>query len=98
MSRELLAFLLSELQIVRMVCQGKRNNGPCGHVIELPLEQLGTFFNQVSGCPFCKTPFGVFSGGPSTMEDPFGPLAKAIADLRSIGGRIQLEFVLSKKE
>ena len=48
MSRKLLAFLLSEFKVVRIIC---KNEG-CGAVTELPMEGLG-IGKSFHSCPVC---------------------------------------------
>jgi hypothetical protein len=94
MSRKLLAFLLSELQNVRVVCQGKKDGKPCGAVIEVPLASLQGVYAATGGmCHICRTPFGYFSG-VGTGQDPFTPLATAILNLRQIKSNVEIEFIL----
>jgi hypothetical protein len=50
MSRKLLAFLLSELRTVRVICK----NPACGAVVELPIERLGVKMHDAR-CRVCDT-------------------------------------------
>lgn len=99
MSRELLAFLLSELNTVRLVCRGNYQDRPCGAVLEIGLAELENLYQRVTKCPLCGQSFGVFphnSGG--VARDGFGPLFRAVADLKAVQDRFGLEFVLPARE
>lgn len=82
MSRKLLAFLLSELSTVRVLCK------KCGGVIEFPCEKLAFYF-QSPKCPLCRHDFG-----PSDDDNPFAAIAKAVATFKLIHGQVDVEFVL----
>lgn len=98
MSRELFAFLLSELQTIRVLCRGQRNGKPCSGVVELDLADLEHFYQRLNACPLCGSSFGVFpasSGG--VAQDGFTPLQRALADLNAVAKRFEVELVLPKK-
>ncbi len=86
MSRRLLAFLLSELKTVRVICPRKE----CGAVTEVTVEQLGLRFDREPACPVCKHGFPVAG---LAAGSPFSRLADAVRDL-SVGGAAAVEFVL----
>jgi hypothetical protein len=96
--KDTIKFLLSELSTVRIVCKGKRGNDPCGYVSEVPLDHLDTFYNRMSSCPFCNTPFGVLPRAAGTLQDGFGPLAQAIKNLNAVKQQVEIEFVLPEKK
>jgi hypothetical protein len=89
MSRKLLAFLLSELETVRLICQ-KEN---CGGVIECRLDRLGDEFLKLE-CPICKDLYRDTSGKP----EPLSRLANAIRELRKHEKRVIVEFVIAARD
>jgi hypothetical protein len=82
-SRKLLAFLLSELKTVRILCKKEG----CRGIIEVSIEDLP---GKLDGCqcPFCKTSFRLAN------EDNFALLAKAIGNLARISDKVDVEFIL----
>lgn len=87
MSRKLLAFLLSELGTVRLIC------AHCKAVLEIKTEQLATRFNNEPKCGACGTSYGL-SIGP---ENLLAQLGKAIANIQVVSKNAtvpQIEFVL----
>jgi hypothetical protein len=78
--------LLSEIQTVRVVCQGQG----CGHVIEGPLTRLG----RVSACPACKQPFRDLQQDSNPLEW----LCQVVDLIRSQHTQFILEFVLPAEE
>ena len=95
MSKKLISFLLTELVIVRILCQGKiKNETPCGTVLEVPVRKLLTMFHQKDAvCPCCGQTFQVFEK-TGTGKDPFAPFANALTALADIDDRVKLEFVI----
>jgi len=94
MSRKLLAFLVSELSIVRIICQTEG----CGLVIELPVAECLQSGNlPMTTCPKCCKPIGA-STPDGTVQNAVAPLAKAILDLQKIEKRVQVELVLPGDE
>jgi formate dehydrogenase maturation protein FdhE len=84
MSRKLLAFLLNELNIVRIKCM------KCERVSEMPISSLGSF--QASRCPFCQQPLvSVPAGHPM---NPLKSLAEAIGNIQLQAGSVEVEFVI----
>ena len=98
MSEKLLKILLSELNTVRLVCQGKRQDGaPCGATIEMPLDRLDSAFAMRCACQFCGTPFAV-SSPDGTAKSPFPELVAAFRNLNAISRNVRVEFVLPDKD
>jgi hypothetical protein len=93
MSRKLLAFLLSELNTVRIICKSPG----CGAVIEVSFEQMRVFF-QNPRCAICSQPFVLPnpSGHQATANQPneFIALGEAVARLKSNLSRADIEFIL----
>jgi hypothetical protein len=83
MSRKLLAFLMSELKTVRIICQ----QDGCGVIAEIPIEELDS---KMSGpnCLFCKRPF------TAVPDNPFVLLAKAARKFKLCSNEVQIEFVI----
>ena len=86
MSRKLLAFLLSELNTVRILCR------KCSAVAEMPLADLGR--QPGHACRFCNAPFSL----PPKNPGPFAALAQAIGELQKMNSAVDVEFVLPDKE
>lgn len=84
MSRHLLAFLLSELSIVRLICHGPN----CGAIVEIPIERLRHQVHRE--CPVCKQSFDPTKSGDSALQQ----LAVAIERLQQLSKVVDLEFVL----
>jgi hypothetical protein len=84
MSRRLLAFLLSELKTVRLICQ----NPKCGRVAEMTPEKLAVGNHQ---CAFCNFDFAE-TGRPTVI--PLDMLGKAILAAQAIEKQVQVEFVI----
>jgi hypothetical protein len=87
MTRKLLAFLLSELKTVRLICQQER----CGAVTEVSIAKMRTKFTG-GACPLCDAQFV-----PERLDGKSNALvllAFAIQELQEQTGTIQLEFVL----
>jgi hypothetical protein len=85
MSRHLLAFLLSELKTVRVICKNKN----CGVVAEVSLNELAVSTGQFGRCAFCNMTFG----HPKT-EPVVVAFAQAAVALRGVKDFVELEFVL----
>jgi hypothetical protein len=83
MSRKLLAFLLSELKTVRVIC--KRDG--CGMIYELPVAELETRFKNMT-CPACKNLLG------HGNENGFAWLSAAVRAFATVKDWVELEFVL----
>ena len=85
MSRKLLAFLLSELRTVRIVCKG------CAAVLEVPIEKLG---NSVATCE-CKVCGQSFPRlKDAENRGPFWQLGQAIQQFRTHEAVVDIEFIL----
>jgi endogenous inhibitor of DNA gyrase (YacG/DUF329 family) len=98
MSKKLLSFLLTELAIVRIICQGKiRQDGkeqPCQAVLEVPIPKLLTMFQQkTASCPCCGQDFQVFEK-VGTGKDPFAPFASSLLALADLNKKVSIEFVI----
>lgn len=89
MSRKLLAFLLSELTVVRLICQRPH----CMGITEITIEKLGERYIGQSppGCPLCSA---TFAGVGDGHNNHLSQLSKAIVGLRNASAGIQIEFVL----
>ena len=83
MSRKLFAFLLSELNLVRIKCK------KCKKTAELTTEQLSSQFQEPS-CPFCHA---VIAKGDPT-NSPYAKLASAIQSLKNVDDLVEVEFIL----
>lgn len=95
MSRRLLAFLLSELKLVRLICQRPQ----CAAVTELSVEALGFRFDKrTPGCPVCGSDFAGVAAGDRDQQNALVRLADAILAIqgagRSIAPGVEVEFVL----
>jgi hypothetical protein len=101
-SETLFKFLLSELATVRIKCKGTQQDGkPCKTILEIARDRLANFF-VVDGCkcPKCSTPF-VFKkddGVSQSHVNAFRLLAEAMDKLQSISDRVEVEFVLPRKD
>ncbi|HYH66571.1 MAG TPA: hypothetical protein VD866_17890 [Urbifossiella sp.] len=95
MSRRLLAFLLSELKTVRLICQRPQ----CGAVTEMSVESLGArFANRTPGCPVCNHDFAGVAAGDRDSQNALVRLADAILAIQGVGrstpAGVEVEFVL----
>lgn len=95
MSRRLLAFLLAELKIVRVVCP----RPSCGAVTEVTVEHLGTrFADSHPFCPVCRQEFAGLGPGAAGPKNPLVRLSEAILEIQGEGRQakpgVQIEFVL----
>jgi hypothetical protein len=87
MSRKLLAFLLSELQTVRVICK----NSACRGVIELPLSHLAAKLHDAT-CPLCHQPFIQLR---KREDNPFALFGKAVEEPQHYAPeRYELEFII----
>ncbi len=96
MGTPMLIVPLAELGTIRIVCQGKTalKGEPCSAVFEMPLERLATAFqNPDIKCPFCGTGFQIYTPD-GRQTSPFFALSEAIANLRAIESRVQIQFPL----
>lgn len=84
MSRKLLAFLLSELNLVRVSCP------KCEAVTELAVEKLSHQLTDPR-CPVCREAWAEFVGAEGSYLTRLG---KAIADFQKVNGAKHVEFVL----
>ena len=84
MSRRLLAFLLSELKTVRVVCHGPG----CQTVLEMPLEALARV--TWTRCPQCHLDLDPLANG----TNPAAELARAVLKAQAMAKLFGLEFVL----
>ena len=82
MSRKLLALLLSEIQVVRVICC------KCKTVIELPIGELAR--TGVNACPQCKANFDPSARGENLLQD----LALVVQHLQTLQDRVEIEFIL----
>lgn len=89
MSRNLFAFLLSELKTVRIICTA------CNCASEMTIEQVGS--RSGLNCPACRNELAVFTG--QDQQHPLAALAKAIDVLqKGIKPPFKVEFVLPDNE
>ena len=85
MSRKLLAFLLSELKTVRIIC------AKCGGTAEMTVKQLGA--RSGLSCPACRNELIEDAYGPT--KHPLFALGKAIEHLQDGAPQpFKIEFVL----
>lgn len=84
MSRKLLAFLLHELDIVRVKC------GHCKNVTEVPASQVGNQFGT-GQCPLCRKMIAPNMPG---VGNPFMNLAAALDTFKQLKSTVEIEFVL----
>jgi len=95
MSRKLLAFLLSELSTVRVICKHDK----CGVVTELPADQLPVRFGgDPVFCPHCRLSLCAGLSSHAAGRAPHNPmtaLAYAIAEVSRADAKFDLEFVLA---
>jgi hypothetical protein len=85
MSKKLLAFLLSELTTVRIICR------KCSVVTEMPIDILIATKGGATQCPSCKNSFTFQS------VQPIANFASAVAEMRQIGLAVDLEFTVEDK-
>ena len=88
MSKKLLSFLLSELNIVRVRCQGEKCGGT---VVEIPLHLLAEKYNA-GKCPVCGHIVQF------AQSNHLADLAAAIKGLQGNSDRVQIEFIVPEKE
>lgn len=87
MSRNLFAFFLSELKIVRIICPH------CSAVLEVTTEQLDARFNDDPKCGACGKSYGLKIGTDNILAN----LGKALAQFKIVSENTkipQLEFIL----
>jgi len=87
MSRKLLAFLLSELATIRIICR----NGMCGAITEIPINRLADTM-KANCCPVCRSPFC-----NQQLERPpnwLARLAEVLTGLQKTADLVDVEFVL----
>jgi hypothetical protein len=85
MSRKLLAFLLSELETVRIVCKG------CSAVTEMTTEKASGKFERPH-CPVCNTAFFKIIPGQG-QYNPLFNLLQAITEMKRFT-TVDVEFTL----
>lgn len=86
MPEHLLRVLLSELTLVRVVCQRTDAGQLCGGTVEVPLDRL----HQLGQCPVCHNHFN------STDDHRFIELARVIRETAALQARaVRVEFVLA---
>jgi len=87
MSRKLLAFLLTELKTVRVICK------ECKTTTEVDIERLAdvTDSTDTVHCHSCKKRFYQIS---KPGDNPFGKLADAIHALQSDAIKADVEFII----
>jgi hypothetical protein len=87
-SRKLLAFLLSELNTVRIICK----RAECGAITEIPISSMAKMFSG-NWCPACQHQFVEEFPGKPVPPRRLVELANAIAAVKDVQA-IDLEFVL----
>jgi hypothetical protein len=88
MGRKLLAFLLSELAIVRIICK------MCNGVTELPIAELPKRFSGGEcRCPICQKPIMV-QLSPTTSANPLAALAMIATKVKESHAQCDVEFIL----
>lgn len=88
MSKHLFAFLLTELNIVRIICQ----NPSCKKIVEMSFDELAR--KPIIKCPLCTSTEFNPAGHTHTDYGPLFDLAKAVVSLKSLHESFDLEFVL----
>jgi len=83
MSRKLLAFLLRELKLIRIICNR------CDGIVELPLDKVKPPFAK-GQCPLCERPFCV---GTNHIYN----LVNAIQAIQGEADKLDIEFILDDK-
>jgi hypothetical protein len=83
-SRKLLAFLLSELRTVRVICP------ECKAVTEIPADQLPVRFADPH-CPVCRRPWHGLAGRDGSR---LAALGRAIHDIQQSASGDMVEFVI----
>ena len=86
MSRRLLAFLLSDLDTVRILC---RRPG-CGGVTEMPVANVAARFADPR-CPVCQAEL---LPGNAAGTNALTQLARAVTALQAHADKVGVEFVL----
>jgi hypothetical protein len=86
MSRKLFAFLLSELETLRIICH-KPN---CGAITELTIDRTRAKL-EFGECPVCRNSF---FGAPDGPKNPLTKLADALLELQKFTKSVEVEFVL----
>ncbi len=86
MSRKLFAFAVTELHVIRLVCQ----KPDCGVVNEMTVQKL---LGGSKGCVACGTPFSC-PAPPLPGLDPFQTLAKSLLAIQSMQKQVEAEFIL----
>ena len=87
MSRKLLAFLLSELKIIRLIC--KRQS--CGGVIEVPVDKISPEKFDAPKCPLCG--HTLLTVHPD--QNPILKVASAVTAMQRLKNDFEIEFVLN---
>lgn len=91
MSRRLMAFLLQELNMVRLICKSPA----CGAVTEMTVEQMSSRM-AIPKCPVCASEFlGEGNVGPNTH---LAVLAKTIRSLQHFDKSVGIEFIIPDNE
>jgi hypothetical protein len=86
MSETVLKILLKELRLVRLLCQRQKDGGPCGGVVEVPLQRL----TSVKKCPVCAADMMPDLDKHDRLKD----LAEAIGRLNDVDQTVTVEFVV----
>jgi len=86
MSRRLLAFLLSELDTIRLICQ----NPACNGIAEFATTKLALGNHQCRFCGFSFMP-------PTGTMTPLDVLGKAILAVQGIKDRVEVELIIPDK-
>src|SRR5437016_4882362 len=85
MSKNLLAFFLDDLKIVRVLCRHKMDDQSlCGGIVEIPIEKL----SKIQECPVCQRSLKL-----GTTGQAFRDLANAITNLQKDESVATLEFI-----
>jgi hypothetical protein len=90
-SRKLLAFLLSELTTVRVICKVQG----CRSIVEVPLDRLWEIFQTQNRCRFCGQELVDNSFGLTKLEgkNHFQLLAFALEKFKD-NSKVDIEFVI----
>lgn len=85
MGENLYRIVLSELDKVRIICQGPK----CGAVVEVPIERIASKY-PAPRCPLCGNDFDAQNKGENALVD----FAKAVQALQAVQRAVQVEFVI----
>ena len=92
MSKHLFAFLLRELERIRLVCKG------CGTAVEIKTELLLDSASKPLKCAGCPREFRIRKITGEVVDDALDHLARAICELKKDSMAFDCEFILPAKD